>query len=195
VPDRRYCFDSRRAGSELADVVAAHLERHARPSLRAFFDFSWNFAPVDAPAAWRGEVSEQVVEEVGSVYLRTLAYALASDDYHDVHVWAFSPQNLETILNALGAMELTDLRIEELQEPLPGSVEFYARLAKRERASPVGRIVLDLANAELRQVQSEREALRAQLMAEGPILGRLHHPRRTLRNLVRRLRSHARPPG
>ena len=35
IPDRRYCFDARRASTELADVVAAHLEQRTRPSPHA----------------------------------------------------------------------------------------------------------------------------------------------------------------
>lgn len=189
VPDRRYCFDARRASTELADVVAAHLEGRTRPSPRAFFDFAWSFTPIDGPAAWRGELPDDVLEDVASVYRRVRAYALESDDYHDVHVWAFSPQNLETIINALGAMELTDLRIEEITETEPGGIEFYARLVRRQRASPVGRIVLGLANAELRQAQAEREALRAELGQRRQRWDRLRHPVRTARNVVRRARD------
>ena len=187
IPDRRYCFDARRASTELADVVAAHLEQRTRPSPRAFFDFAWNYIPVDGPAAWRGDLPDDVLEDVASVYRRVREYALESDDYHDIHVWAFSPQNLETIVNALGAMELTDLRIEDLTETAAGGGEFFAQLVKRERSSPVGPIELGLANAELRQVQAQREALRAQLSAPSRTYLAVRHPVRSARRIVQRL--------
>lgn len=193
IPDRRYCFDARRASTELADVVAAHLERRTRPSPRAFFDFAWNYTSVDATATWRGDLPDDVLEDVASVYRRVRAYALESGEYHDVHVWAFSPQNLETIINALGAMELTDLRIEDLAETEAGDGEFFAHLVRRERTSPVGPIVLGIANAELRQAQAEREELRAQLAARDN--ARLRHPVRSARNLLRRVRRAARLGG
>ena len=193
IPDRRYCFDARRASTELADVVAAHLEKRTRPSPRAFFDFAWNFTPIDGPAAWRGDLPDDVLEDVASVYRRVREYALETDEYHDVHVWAFTPQNLSTIINALGAMELTDLRIEDLAETAPGDVEFFAHLVRRERTSPVGPIVFGLANAELREVQAQREALRAQLAT--PSGGRLRHPVRSARNLLGRVRRAVRRTG
>ena len=62
-------------------------------------------------------------EPVSSVYRRTLDYS-CTDEYFDVHVWTFSPPSFEMILNALGAMELTDLRIEALVETPAGGGEF-----------------------------------------------------------------------
>jgi SAM-dependent methyltransferase len=188
IPDRRYCFDARRASTELADVVAAHLEQRTRPSPRAFFDFAWSFAPVDGPSAWRGDLPEDVLEHVADVYRRVRDSMEEDAEYQDVHVWAFSPQNLETIINALGAIGLTDLRIEHLTETEPGGNEFYARLVRRERTSPVGPIVFGIANAELRQVQAEREALREELARSRHDHSRLRHPVRSARNLAGRLR-------
>jgi len=188
VPDRRYCFDARRASSDLADVVTAHLEGHTRPSPRAFFDFALHYTTVDVPATWRGEVPEDPVEPIGSVYRRTLDYS-RTDDYFDVHVWTFSPPSFEMVINALGAMELTDLRLEQLHETPPGGGEFFARLAKRERSSPVGPIVLGVGDAELHQVQAEREALRAKLHAGGPVRRALRHPLRSAQGVARRLRG------
>jgi SAM-dependent methyltransferase len=190
VPDRRYCMDARRASSDLADVVAAHLEEHTRPSPRAFFDYALHYTALDVPAAWRGDVPDDAQEDVGSVYRRTRDYARTAD-YVDVHVWTFTPPSFEMIVNALGAMELTDLRIEELHETPPGGGEFFARLAKRERTSAVGPIVLGVGDAELRQVQAEREALRARLHAGGRARRLLRHPLRALGASARRRREPA----
>lgn len=129
------------------------------------------------------------------MYRRVRDYALESDEYHDVHVWAFSPQNLETIINARGAMELTDLRIEDISETASGDGGFFAHLARRERTSPVGPIVFGIANAELRQTQAERETLRSQLAARSHEHGRLRHPVRSARNLLGRVRRAARLSG
>ena len=54
VPDRRFCFDYRRAESQVADVLTAHLVRARRPQPREIIDFYIHLMPIDAGEAWDG---------------------------------------------------------------------------------------------------------------------------------------------
>ncbi len=65
IPDKRFCFDRRRAESRLGEVIEAHLQARLRPSPGQVFDFWSSLHEIDTAAAWAGTVDDDTPARSG----------------------------------------------------------------------------------------------------------------------------------
>lgn len=102
LPDKRRCFDQCLPVSTLPEVLAAHLERRTRPSLRSVIEhraftngqFPMEKDPVAEPTPHVFELAKRALEEFNS------------HDYVDVHCWQFTPASLRQIVEGIVGLGL-----------------------------------------------------------------------------------------
>jgi hypothetical protein len=132
VPDKRYCFDIHRRETDPADVVDGWLSHRRRPTPGTVYEFYARIQEVDAGEAWAGACPRPPDNvQQGIEWARR---AEASDDYFDVHCWAFTPASFATTLRTLFRLGLTDFEVASLEPTRPGELEFYCVLERLPRA-------------------------------------------------------------
>jgi SAM-dependent methyltransferase len=134
IPDRRFCFDARRPPTTVGQLLQAHLDGDARPSVRAVFDHFDQAADIDLAACWRGEPTDpaRIIHGTGYAWERVVE-GQATGEYQDCHVWLFSPAELVAQLATLARLGQLDLALDALDPTPPGDVEFYVALRRVPR--------------------------------------------------------------
>ena len=130
VPDRRFTFDRLRRETRLSDVLSAHLLDARRPSPTQIIDALLYAVRVDAAAAWRGEADAAALPRVHGLEA-TLALArsaVASDEYHDVHCWVFTPRSFAALFCEMAQAGLLDFACSRLHDTEPGEFDFVVAL-------------------------------------------------------------------
>lgn len=130
VPDRRFTFDRLRHETRLSDVLSAHLLDARRPSPTQIIDALVYAVRVDAAAAWRGEADAAALPRVHELEA-TLALArsaVASDEYHDVHCWVFTPRSFAALFCEMAQAGLLDFACSRLHDTEPGEFDFVVAL-------------------------------------------------------------------
>lgn len=128
IPDKRYCFDARRATSAMPEIVEAWLTRAERPSVRAVYDFYAHLVAVDALTVWAGAgdyPSRPVDHRQGLDWARK---ATDPQEYLDVHCWVFTPTSFLDVLRQLMELGLLPFRVLAVHATEPGGDEFYVSL-------------------------------------------------------------------
>lgn len=139
VPDRRFCFDARRAPTTVGMALQAYELTDRIPSVRAVYDHFRKAVDIDADEAWRGEVvgPERTIHPFSDV-LDQIA-RVRSGAYVDVHVWTFTPGWFVELIEDLGRLGLIDLTIRDILPTAPNQLEFYVVLDRISRgAAPEG---------------------------------------------------------
>ena len=129
IPDKRYCFDFHRTSSDVAELVAAHLEGRSRPPAAAVFDFWAKHTVVDAQQLWRGEGPPIGPGQDDFALIRSQE-SYGADGYFDVHCWVFTPETFLDALDRLGRLGLLPFSVKELQPTGPGDAEFLVVLER-----------------------------------------------------------------
>ncbi|MGQ0615799.1 MAG: methyltransferase domain-containing protein [Acidimicrobiia bacterium] len=130
IPDKRYCFDTRRATSAMPEIVDAWLTNAERPSVRAVYDFYANLVAVDALTIWAGagdHPSQPMDHRLGLEWARK---ASGSQEYVDVHCWVFTPTSFLEVLEKLMELGLLRFRVLAAHDTEPGGDEFYVSLQR-----------------------------------------------------------------
>jgi SAM-dependent methyltransferase len=138
IPDKRYCFDIRRRETDPADVVGAWLAGSTRPSLGMVYEFYARIEQVDAQQAWRGAYDGIEIEDNVDQGLEWARTAAASDDYTDIHCWAFTPASFVATLRTLFRLRLTSFAVASLAPTIPGELEFFCVLERLPRHLDAG---------------------------------------------------------
>ena len=184
IPDKRFCFDRRRAETQLADVVEAHLQARRRPSARQVFDFWSGLHEIDTAAAWAGTLDDDTPLGQDELALQKMSEAGASTDYVDVHCWVFTPRSFLDVLGRLMALGMVPaFALAAFHPTEPGTLEFHASLERladdlpieerrrrQEAALAAARASLDTAGADHAYVllsASERRAVDLKRAAMG----------------------------
>ena len=145
VPDRRVCFDYFRPHSTLADWLEAYFAKRERPTASQVFrqfalrssyrengqelgSFSLDYDPAQIHPV-------ESLEEAFESY-KTLEEN-PSENYHDVHCWAFTPSSLELMLRELNFLDL--IRLEIQQVTATHGCEFFLRLRNADKPSSLSR--------------------------------------------------------
>ncbi|MEY2452968.1 MAG: hypothetical protein QOD92_2542 [Acidimicrobiaceae bacterium] len=125
IPDKRYCFDARRAVTEPSEIVEAYLTKRNRPSVAQIFDFESKYVEVDTLALWAGQPG------YGDVPLRVreafakCADAMTHDDYVDVHATTWTPSSFVEVMRTLFELDLVPFRFASFHPTPFNSLEFY----------------------------------------------------------------------
>ena len=130
IPDRRFTFDYMRRETELFQVVASYGARATRPTGPALADYVLNCAPVDAASAWQSGVVPANLERTHSVdqAISIVNDAEVNGNYHDVHVWVFTPKSFAALMAELVGCGLARYRCDHFVDTAENEIEFYVRL-------------------------------------------------------------------
>jgi hypothetical protein len=155
IPDKRYCFDYFRPPTQPADVVDAYLRNQRKPGPRQVFEFYSSTAFWQGHYAW-GQDPHFRPEDVVRVRSDAEAWQItsqivASDAYHDVHCWVFTPNSFSVLVKTLIQINLFDFKV--LRFYPPEGCEFYVILE-----------ALDLTKDE-----QERQQVQLESLAEIPL--------------------------
>jgi SAM-dependent methyltransferase len=145
IPDKRYCFDIHRRETDPADVVDAWLTARRRPTLGTVYEFYARIQEVDAGQAWAGAYARP--DDNVSQGIEWARRAAATDDYFDVHCWAFTPASFVATLRTLFRLGLTSFRVASFEPTRPGELEFFCVFERLPRG-------LDEADKTARQLAS-----------------------------------------
>lgn len=130
VPDRRFTFDFLRRETQLAEVLAAHLTHPRAPQPYFILDYFLNAIPIDAMAAWRGDIHAENLSRTADVRrtLERAKNALETGVYCDAHCWVFTPYSFATLMEQLAAAGLISLSCEQFFDTERDTIEFFVAL-------------------------------------------------------------------
>jgi hypothetical protein len=129
IPDKRYCFDFHRPLTEVAELVAAHIEGRTRPPAAAIFDFWSRLTVADAPRLWNGDGPPVAAGQDG-LGLSKAREASAVVDYFDVHCWVFTPSSFLDALHRLAELDLLPFAVQSVVPTRRDDVEFFVVLER-----------------------------------------------------------------
>jgi predicted SAM-dependent methyltransferase len=142
VPDKRYCFDARRAVTTAAQWVDAYLRDLDQPSYEQIYDFEVNYVGdvVDGWKLWAGVdparlQREDVDDPDMYAYMRCLARR-DHDEYIDLHCSTFTPESFVEVFDTAVKLRLMPLEILEVFPTEAPSTEFYVALARPDGSTP-----------------------------------------------------------
>ena len=132
LPDRRVSSDALRRETDIADILAAFVQRARRPQVREVLDFFL----YDAPEVDRGVL---YAEGLGAAAPRprcnmwqAVSFAMqvrdTPDHYEDVHCWAFAPRGFARMMLALAENAMTRLACADFTDSAPPWFEFFVFL-------------------------------------------------------------------
>ena len=137
VPDYRYCFDHFKTPSTIADVLDAYCRGDGRHAPRSLVQSRLLMTHNDSVRHWNGDHGESEINPefpgVDRIGLLQIALDEIQNKPHALrneHAWMFHPDNFESIINDLVALELFDLHLERLYPTIYQAIEFWAILRK-----------------------------------------------------------------
>lgn len=127
IPDYRYTFDHFLSASTLADVVRAKgNNRHTLESILQHFTLTTHNEPA---RHWAGDHKYPEDPPWREIIMEALRLS-KRDEYHDVHAWAFCPENFRAIIEGLHAQGNIHLSLHRVYETPCGRGEFTAVLTR-----------------------------------------------------------------
>ncbi|MBW4463964.1 MAG: methyltransferase domain-containing protein [Pegethrix bostrychoides GSE-TBD4-15B] len=121
IPDKRYCFDYFRQLTQPADVVDAYLRHQRKPGPRQVFEFFSQMGFWQGHYAWGQDPSfrsEDVLRVRSDLEAwQATSRVVASESYHDVHCWVFTPDSLTELLKTLIQINLFDFKVIKFYPP------------------------------------------------------------------------------
>lgn len=129
IPDKRYCFDHHIAESTIADVLQAHHEQRRLHTLSSVLEHVALTTHNDPHRHWAGDHGPAIPADQPRRLQRVMRdYGVSAGRYIDVHAWYFTPDRFRTIIEALGALDLTGFEIAGVYDPARDRNEFCAVL-------------------------------------------------------------------
>lgn len=132
VPDKRYCFDALISESNLAEVVAAHIEGRTRHSLESVIEHRALTTHNDPIRHWIGDhFDPEYHRGLGERTSSAIAeWRESSGQYIDVHAWQFTPASFRGIISSLREMKYIDLSVDCVGDTPQGQFEFVSILRR-----------------------------------------------------------------
>lgn len=133
IPDKRYCFDATLDVSNLAEVIAAHVEGRKVHSLASVIEHTALTTHNDAARHWRGDhLNADYDQSVAARMSQCIeVWKNSGGGYIDVHAWQFTPNSFSAVMTQLNALGYIDLSVEMVNETPSGLNEFTAILGKQ----------------------------------------------------------------
>lgn len=131
IPDKRYTFDRWRSISNTSDLLKAFYEKRKKPSLFQWFNHTMSFYDAKSNA-----LKTSLVKTFAS--LQSML-SIGHDEYLDVHVFTYTPQSFELIINELIAVDLISFDVVEIVER--GGFEFFVHLRKVDAAQEANSLI------------------------------------------------------
>lgn len=130
IPDHRYCFDRFFAPSNVAQVVAAHIEQRDVHSLESLIQHRALLAHNDAVRHWNGDHGRFPIGRANLISAALEEFRQAYGSYIDVHAWFFEPATWSLIMEDLVSLGLSDLELSRVYATRYGQFEFFSVLEK-----------------------------------------------------------------
>ncbi len=127
-PDKRFCFDQKRAASTIADVLDAR--GRTRNTRRNVISQVVLMDHNDPARHWRGDHDDVSALEAERIAWVTQHLEEKGDDYIDVHAWHFTPEVLRRILSTLADLELSPFKRFRVYDTPLNRNEFMAVLSR-----------------------------------------------------------------
>lgn len=131
IPDKRFCFDARKAESTIAGVLQAHKERRTHHTLQSVIEGAVFSTHNDAAVHWQSPPDP--VDDGQLAHLVELAikeFDAAEGNYIDVHAWYFTPSSFRSITSTLFKLGLTGLEPLRVFNTPRNRLEFCAVLER-----------------------------------------------------------------
>lgn len=133
VPDRRYCFDARRPPTTVGQMLLAHHNRDARPSVRAVFDHYHAAVKVTPTEAWTDHPGPEATIFPLEMARDMTARSVDEGIYMDCHVWLFTPRELVQQLAVLAQLGHLDFTVAEVITTDVNDMEYFVVLQRIPR--------------------------------------------------------------
>jgi SAM-dependent methyltransferase len=132
IPDKRYCFDALLDVSNLAEVVAAHIEGRKVHTLASVIEHRALTTHNDPVRHWADDhINAGYRERIAPRTVAAIAeWTGAAGGYVDVHAWQFTPDSFQEIVSQLRALNYVDFAVEHVAETPRNSLEFVAVLRR-----------------------------------------------------------------
>lgn len=131
IPDKRFCFDARKAESTIAGVLQAHQEKRTHHTLQSVIEGAVFSTHNDAALHWQAQPSPVDDEQLAAlVELAIKEFDAANGGYIDVHAWYFTPASFRSIASTLFKLGLTGLQPTRVFNTPRNALEFCAVLEK-----------------------------------------------------------------
>ena len=211
LPDRRYSHDALRAGTRLADLVAAWIMKARRPQVRDVLDFRlYTASGVDGCGVFGGsfDLGSVTPDHPFEVAVQSARAAFDHPDiYFDVHCLVASAPEFAALMRQLAQHGLLHMACRTMIDTAPPLLEYYVFMTPCDDRAEVERSWADMqgilsdrtrpetpAGAESR-LEAELAAVRAELdLVYLSRSWRLTEPLRRFRQ-VARLRGKGGPAG
>ncbi len=133
VPDRRYCFDARRPPTTVGQMLLAHHNRDARPSVRAVFDHYHAAVRVTPTEAWEEHPGPETTIFPLEMARDMTARSVDEGIYMDCHVWLFTPREFVQQLAVLAQLGHLDFTVAEIITTDVKDMEYFVVLQRAPR--------------------------------------------------------------
>lgn len=130
IPDKRYCFDSNLAESNLAQVLAAFVETRTKHTLESVLEHRCLTTHNNPYLHLFGMHGELDFNNLGNQFQSAIDEFALSDAYLDVHAWYFTPKSFCMIIHGLNVLSLVTLKVEMVYRTRYGELEFCVILTK-----------------------------------------------------------------
>ncbi|MFM0506000.1 methyltransferase domain-containing protein [Paraburkholderia sp. RL17-373-BIF-A] len=129
VPDKRFTFDLMREESRISDVLSAHIVQARIPQPQAILDHVVNVRyDVNAGAIWAGLASGGRPAHTFAEGMAAAQDAFANGNYHDVHVWVFTPATFARICRLLVENGLLSMSCANFFDTARNELEFLVHM-------------------------------------------------------------------
>lgn len=130
IPDKRYCFDSNLAESNLAQVLAAFVETRTKHTLESVLEHRCMTTHNNPYLHLFGMHGDLDFNSLSQRFKSAVDEFEKSEDYLDVHAWYFTPKSFSVIIHGLNVLSLIKLKVEKVYSTPYGEFEFCAILTK-----------------------------------------------------------------
>jgi hypothetical protein len=132
IPDYRFCFDSLRGASSIAEIISAHEERLTKHRPASVFEHYFTSCEKNGVISW----SEGVTGDVSLRYSFDVAKKMFDEasqpggEYIDIHAWKFSPHVFQLMFKLAKDLYQIDLEIVSVYQTLQN--EFHVSIKKTD---------------------------------------------------------------
>lgn len=130
IPDCRYCFEHFIPPSSIADVLQAHQESRKVHTLASVIEHRALTTHNEPSKHWVGDHGNKIGAEPSRVLAAISEWKNSQGRYIDVHAWQFTPETFENLVLLLWNANYIDLKPVRIYNPVHGSNEFLAILAR-----------------------------------------------------------------
>lgn len=134
IPDRRYTFDYLRKETDFLEMISRFRSGYSKPDFWKLAEVRLLERPqITGEAAWHKDILDDLLAQGGLNVLE--AMEKAEDEsrraYIDIHCNVFTYASFCELFRQLDETGISPLELAEIEDVMPGKIEFHAILRKR----------------------------------------------------------------